>query len=171
MIRFFGFMVMLFSVASFAKTPVVQFPGGHFLGEGKYKISNGVTGTYASFADLDGTEWQLSYVRHGKPMLYNVSLAFDELGLGFFDATISETDGDGNITLHFGEGYCGSEQCHLEFDLQDGRYIEETITLLPAENRIKRLGSLKFADENGDEHTVAWQELMVRIDAGDEKKR
>jgi hypothetical protein len=169
MIRSLALLLALFSATSFTKNhPNAQFPGGNYLGEGKYMISNGATGTYASFADLDGDEWKLSYVRNGKPLLYSVYLEFGQLG--FFDASISETDSNGEGVTHYGQGYCGSKQCHLSFDLGE-RYIEETITLSPATNQIYRLGSLSYTDENGDEQTVAWEELMFRIDSDEDEKK
>lgn len=160
MMRTLSILTLFFSLCGFASTSETLFPSGQYLGEGKYTISNGTQGTYASFADLEGEEWQLSYLRHGQPLLYSVDLEFKDFG--FFDAFISENNSDGEQMVHPGEGYCGSRQCHLSFDLDD-RYIEETITLYPEENRIIRLGSLSYFDDNDNQQIVFWQENMVRI--------
>src|SRR5580704_3514455 len=120
-----GFLFL--SSATFAQNPYMKFPGGYYLGEGKYKISNGATGTYASFIDIGSDIWVVSYVRHGQPLMYSLEVEFDDLG--FFDAIITDHGPDGmSEEDHFGGGYCGTKQCHLSFDLGD-RYIEETITL------------------------------------------
>lgn len=165
MVRSILLGVLFLSATGFARQPIMQFPGGYYLGEGSYTISNGASGTYASFIDLNDEEWVVSYVRHGKPLMYTISVAFDDLG--FFDAEIIDYGSDDATEgySYLGTGYCGSKQCHLSFDLGD-RYIEETITLMTNENRIMRLGSLSYFDEYGDEQTVAYEELMVRIAPG-----
>lgn len=168
MIRACAIMLMVLAQAGYSDNPIIEFPGGIFLGEGQYTISNGMKGTYASHIDLEGDEWKLAYVRNGKPLIYNVYVSFNDLG--FFDASISEQDSDGSYNSYFGGGYCGRKQCHLSFDLGD-RLIEETLALSLDDNTIYRLGSLTFYDENYDQQVVAWEETMHRIDSQDSDKR
>jgi hypothetical protein len=151
-----GFLIMTCLIASIlargSVMPKMQFPEGNYLGEGKYMVSNGAVGNYASFLDLNSSEWRLHYLRHGQPYLYTVSLEF--FTLGFFDAYINKIDDQDFVETHF------------YFDLGD-RYIEETIMLIPEKNKIERLGSLRYFDENDEEQTVAWNEVLMRIDNDD----
>jgi hypothetical protein len=163
--RYLIMTCLITSILTQANTmPKMQFPSGNYLGEGEYMVSNGAVGNYASFLDLNSSEWKLFYLRHGQPDLYTVSLEF--FTLGFFDAYISKIDDRDFAEAHLGNGYCISNVCHFYFDLGD-RYIEETITLVPEKNKIERVGSLRYLDENDEEQTVAWNEILVRMDNDD----
>lgn len=144
--------------------PLMQFPEGKYLGEGKYMVSNGMEGAYSSFLDLDNSQWKLFYLRNGDQFIYSVSLQF--FTLGFFEAYMDKYDKEGLLEKYPGYGYCMSKLCHFYFDLSD-KFIEETIFINSSQHKIERLGSLKYTDQNDQEQRLAWNEVMVRIDNGD----
>lgn len=144
--------------------PLMEFPEGKYLGEGKYMVSNGMEGSYSSFLDLDNSQWKLFYLRNGEQFIYSVSLQF--LTLGFFEAYMDKYNKEGLLASYPGYGYCISKLCHFYFDLSD-KFIEETIFINPLDHKIQRLGSLKYIDENDAEQRIAWNEVLVKIDNGD----
>lgn len=160
------------TVSTSPGSPIVEFPAGRYLGLGHYVTADNQRGTYSSYADIDEDSWQVNYLREYGADAYQVEFAFNENGS--FDVVLHEYVND-EVQLHMGNGYCQSVQCHINVDLGN-RLYEETVTFLPAEKKIYRLGSISsradpISDEDEADLIMSWEEAMIRVDREDENKK
>lgn len=152
-------LLALTSMCSFAE-PITTFPYGTYLGEGLYYNSDGEQGTYSSFVQMIGNDWNLAYVRDG--VLTSYSATFDFVNGSLFDVAVTHFTEEGQQIDFAGYGYCASVQCHLVLDLDD--YVfEETITFATWENKLYRLGSIRRKVDE-EIKTLLWEEALVKID-------
>lgn len=147
------------SIASDRHHRISEFTTGSYLGEGHYVTSSGVKGSYSVTTKLSPKAWQLSYLRYNRLENFDVAVEFHDNG--FFSATATTNAGDKNVS-YTGYGYCGHAQCHLELDLGEQR-LEETITFVPSENKIYRLGSMTYDDPYGHKQSLTWEERLLRL--------
>jgi hypothetical protein len=152
--RFFLTINWLLAFASFAQTPISEFPTGNYLSTGHIYGTNGGESEYASFAALSSDSLNLSIVRDGEVFAYDLDVTFSENG--FFSVEALEDD-----ETHYGWGYCRSVQCHFEFDLGD-RDVEETLTFND-DFSILVMGSMTYIDDDGVEQAISWEEHLFRI--------
>lgn len=131
---------------------------GKYLGLGNYVSTQGLSGTFSSYAEISPNFWQLAYFRNDALLRYDAVMEVDENG--FFDTMILRTT-EGKEEIVGGYGYCLENYCHLSTTIDDNAF-EETITFLE-DNRIKRVGSLRYYDEDGNEQTMRWTENLVEM--------
>jgi len=159
MFRFIAAILAFFSISGFAHhDPITEFPEGTYLGEGKFVRTTGEEGHYSSYASFYSDEWYFALVFEDRLSVYELYFTFQFEG--FFAVEAVEHTPDGDEYTHYGYGHCGSVQCHYVFDLEN-RTIEETVTFATWHNKIFRLGSMRYLDENGDLQTISWEERMM----------
>lgn len=156
---------LLFLCGFLNSTTITEFPEGSYLGQGRYVTSVGQEGNYSSYADVYIDEWSAAYLRDGHLTTYNAIFNFSSHGS--FDVDVTQFGKAGKKSTHVGRGQCIDSTCHLNVELDHG-LLAETVTFFPNENRIERLGSLRYKDQNGAEQMIAWKENMMRIDSDDE---
>jgi hypothetical protein len=152
------FLALTFiSVTGFSAISLEEITG-QYLGSGTYLTTSGQSDSYSSFAVIMPKLWALAYLANGQMLEYYAAFEVDENG--FLDTAIIElTNGDGQF--YYGYGYCLDNYCHMTVDINDNGF-EETITLLKS-GEIRKVGSLRYIDEDGNHATMRWEEKLVRM--------
>lgn len=151
-------ITLVISVAGWSNANILEEHEGKYLGLGNYLSTSNGKGTYSSYLEVSPDIWSLAYVRGDALLRYDAFLETDENG--FFDTLIIRST-EGKETIFGGFGYCLENYCHLSTTIDDNAF-EETITFLEG-NRIKRVGSLRYTDEDGNEQTMRWVEGLFEM--------
>lgn len=156
--NFLLFITLAFSLSGLSKSNTLEEHEGQYLGLGNYVSTQDRFGSYPSYVEITPNIWSLAYVMNDSLLRYDAFFEPDENG--FFDTLILRST-EGKESIFDGFGYCLDNYCHLSAVLDDNPY-EETITFLE-NNRIKRVGSLRYQDEDGNPHTMRWVENLVNL--------
>lgn len=152
-------IALMFSMAGFAKTNVLEEHEGKYLGLGKYISSTGYSASYSSYTEISPNIWSLAYVRDDSLVKYYAF--FDVTEDDFFNTNVIKfSDEDGQI--YSGYGYCLENYCHVTVEMDDNDF-EETVTFLE-NGKIKKVGSLRYLDESGNNQMMRWEEKLTRMD-------
>jgi hypothetical protein len=173
--RHLSLLILIFTSSLFAAhEPIDDFGWSQYLGNGYLSGFDDMEGSYSAYLQTEGNVFKEAIVFEHDAYYFKTTFNFTEKGrFGLvLEKHINTKDEKGkikeNVLIYNGHGYCGTMQCHLFAETEDG-YFEETITIDDDNDSIYKLGSEHRRDADGKYQIATWEAYLVNIDHDDKR--
>jgi hypothetical protein len=141
--RFVLVAISMFAFTGFsAISPITSFTAAQYEASGSTLDDAGNAGETTSFIEMDGNAWTIVQLRNDEMYFYEYAFTFD--AYGFFTVVVSDVTDLDNPVNYNGNGNCGSAQCQMTVQLNNG--VMQKNTVFNADGSVSCSGAIYYND-------------------------